>query len=81
MSPFGLTVSGDKVKVLDRIAHVRNSRVDTGANPVNDAGLQLLDFFENYVRGIPDGSQVSLSVHVSCNYTAPDTTVNRQVGP
>ena len=80
MAPFGITVSGTKEHVLERIAAAKDAKVTGQGHPLTPEGEKIYEVFEEYISKIPDGSTVSLSVHVNCNYSVPQPSWLREVG-
>lgn len=72
MQPFGITVSGDKQRVFDRLA-------ETAAQ--NEAASNIIFAIRDHVASFPDNAQISLSLSLVLNYSAePLASGPRQVG-
>lgn len=80
MPPFGITVSGTRERVLERIAAAKDAKVTGHGHPLTPEAEKIYTVFEEYIGGMPEGSQVSLSLHVLCNVTTPEAAGPRNVG-
>jgi len=80
MSPFGITVQGTKERVLERISAAKTAKITGQGHPLSPEAEKVYDVFLEYIGGLPDGSNVSLSLHVLCNVDEPQAAVPRNVG-
>ncbi len=72
MQPFGITVSGDKTRVLERI---QDKKIE------GDAGVQAMcDLLIKKVTEIPPDAEISLSFAINLRYTIETSAGPREVG-
>lgn len=80
MNPISITVSGSRERVLERLKAARDANISGTGHPLSDEGHSVFRVFQDYVEKIPEGSQVSLTIHAMCNYTAPPSGQPNTVG-
>lgn len=80
MNAISITVSGSRERVLERLKAARESNVSGMGDPLTDEGHAVFQIFQDYVGGLPAGSQVSLILHAQCNYSVPPSAQPREVG-
>lgn len=72
MPPFGITVSGDRQRVLDRL--------DEAAEKY-DGALNIIHAVRDHVMILPSNAVISLSMSLTLNYSAESATLGpREVG-